>query len=351
MAVASVYCWQQHEKNFRLCKHNLLLMHILIVHNSFLPALKYGGIERAIWWLGKRLVAEGHKVSYLVSKGSYCPFADVHVYDTTVPFNTLIPPGVDVVHLSTGTNEMPLKPYIAMVQTNMDHQLPLNLNTVFVSANHAARYGSSVFVHNGLDPEDYGTPDFAGKKKYIHFLGDAAWRVKNVTGAIKVAAMAKIPLRVIGGVRFNFNQGIRLSFNPKTRFEGMKGGAEKNELLKNSAAMLFPVRWHEPFGIAIIESLYFGCPVFGTPYGSLPEIVIPGVGFLSNKSKELAAALQHIGDYDRRHCHNYVMENFTATKMAAGYMQLYQKVLEGKTLNAVAPQLVTLPKEKFLYFN
>ena len=41
------------------------------------------------------------------------------------------------------------------------------------------------------------------------------------------------------------------------------------------------MRWHEPFGIALIEALYFGCPVFGTPYGSLPEIVEEGVqGFL-----------------------------------------------------------------------
>ncbi len=325
-------------------------MHILIVNNSFLPALKYGGIERAIWWLGKVLVKQGHKVSYLVTKGSYCTFADVYVYNETVPFNTLVPKGVDVIHLSFSVNEIPLKPYIIMNQTNVLAQTEMDRNTVFVSANHAARYGSTVFVHNGIDPDDYGKPDFTAKKPYIHFLADAAWRVKNVTGAIKTARMARMRLRIIGGVRFNFNQGIRLTLDPNTRFEGMVGGEKKNRLLLHSAALLFPVRWHEPFGIAIIESLYFGCPVFATPYGSLPELVPPAVGFLSNKSSELAEAMQHIGSYNRQHCHQYAMDVFTATQMAAAYMRLYEKVLNGEPLNTTHPALLTVQKEKFLFF-
>ena len=59
--------------------------------------------------------------------------------------------------------------------------------------------------------------------------------------------------------------------------------------------MIFPVRWHEPFGLAIVESLYFGCPVFGTPYGSLPEIVAPDVGVLSARASDLAEAVRGAG--------------------------------------------------------
>jgi len=326
-------------------------MHILIVNHSFLPAVKYGGTERVIWWLGKALVAQGHKVSYLVSKGSHCTFANVLLYNESVPFNTLVPADVDVVHLNHCVNEVPTKPYIFTVHGNANHQQELDINSVFVSADHAARYGSTVYVHNSIDPDDYGKPDFEHKANYIHFLGDAAWRVKNVVGAIKVASMANIPLKVLGGVRFNFNQGLRFTFNRNVRFKGMVGGHKKNELLKRSSAMLFPVRWSEPFGLAIIESLYFGCPVFGTPYGSLPELVPAQVGFLSNKSSELAAALQNRASYSSVYCHQYVMDNFTSRHMMAAYMQLYEKVLSGKTLNQKSPALLEVQAQKFLYFD
>ena len=155
-------------------------MNILIVNNSVIPALKYGGTERVIWWLGKELVRLGHDVTYLVAKDSYCPFAKVLNYDATIPLNQQIPKNIDVVHLNCGTNELPIKPYISTMHGNTNQQFKLNKNTVFVSKNHAERFGSNVYVHNGLDPEDYGKPSLSNKKNYIHFLGDAAWRVKNV---------------------------------------------------------------------------------------------------------------------------------------------------------------------------
>ncbi|MEO5892588.1 MAG: glycosyltransferase [Ferruginibacter sp.] len=325
-------------------------MHILIVNNSVIPALKYGGTERVIWWLGKMLVKMGHKVSYLVAKGSHCPFAEVYALDHSVPFNSQVPASVDVVHLLSGHNELPDKPYIITMQGNLNDAVELDRNIVFVSRNHANRYGSESFVYNCLDAADYGKPDLISKRQYIHFLADAAWRVKNVRGAIKIARKAAVPLHVIGGVRFNFNMGIRLTFDPNTRFHGMKGGDEKNNIINGSKGLLFPVLWHEPFGIAIIESLYFGCPVVGTPYGSLTELVPNEVGFLSSKKDELVNAVKNIDSYDRKACHQYVMDNFTSDKMALQYLALYEKVLNGQNLNAIAPGLKQVQSEKFLPF-
>jgi hypothetical protein len=148
-------------------------MHILIVNNTSIPVHKYGGTERVIWWLGKALVQFGHQVSYLVAPGSSCDFANVHTYNESVPFNRLIPDGIDVVHLNHHVNEIPIIPYIQTMHGNLNHYGPLILNTDAV-------------------------------KNYFHFLGDAAWRVKNVKGAIQIAKLAHQKLRVIGGVRFNF---------------------------------------------------------------------------------------------------------------------------------------------------
>ena len=326
-------------------------MHILIVNNSFIPALKYGGTERMIWWLGKMLVKMGHRVSYLVAKGSYCPFADVFELNPAIPFNKQVPESVDVVHVLSGNNEIPEKPYIITMQGNLNEAVKLDRNTVFVSRNHANRYGSESFVYNCLDVEDYGEPELTSDRTYVHFLADAAWRVKNVRGAIKIACKAAVPLHVIGGVRFNFNMGIRLTFDPNAFFHGMKGGKEKNQILNGSKGLLFPVLWNEPFGIALIESLYFGCPVIGTPYGSLPELIPKEVGFLSAKKDELVTAVKNIDDYDRKLCHQYVMDNFTSDKMTKQYMALYEKVLKGEKLNAVAPILKQVQDEKFLPFD
>ncbi|MEO6722264.1 MAG: glycosyltransferase [Ferruginibacter sp.] len=326
-------------------------MHICIVHNAVIPALKYGGTERMIWWLGKMLVKMGHKVSYLVPKGSYCPFADVYELNNNLPFNNQVPERADLVHLLTHTNERPAKPYITTLQGNLNEAVPLDINTVFVSRNHANRYGSDCFVYNCLDTEDYGKPDFTIKRNYIHFLADAAWRVKNVKGAIKIAGKAGSQLHVIGGVRFNFNMGIRLTFDPNTRFHGMKGGEEKNKIINGSKGLLFPVLWNEPFGIALIESLYFGCPVIGTPYGSLPELIPKEVGFLSTKKDELITAVKNIDAFDRLACHRYVLDNFTSDKMTLQYLALYEKVMNGEQLNAIAPKLKEVQKEKFLPFD
>lgn len=325
-------------------------MHVLIVNNTSIPVKKYGGTERVIWWLGKQLVQMGHKVSYLVAGGSYCDFATVYTLNPTIPFNKQIPENVDVVHLNCEVNETPTIPYILTIHGNSNEKKALDLNAVFVSANHAARYGSSSFVHNGIDPDDYGEPGLNKERTYFHFLGDAAWRVKNVRGAIKIAQNAHVPLRIIGGVRFNFNQGIRLTFDPRIKFDGMQGGHAKNEILKKSKGLIFPVLWHEPFGISIVESLYFGCPVFATPYGSLPEIVTQEVGFLSSSVQELVDAVKNAGSYNKTYCHEYVMNNFSSKQMAIKYVEKYEIVLNGSHLNYSNPILKEIQTVKFLPF-
>ncbi len=162
--------------------------------------------------------------------------------------------------------------------------------------------------------------------------------------------MQAIKFRVIGGKRFNFNQGIRLTFDPRIRFDGMVGGVEKNNLLKGSKGLIFPVLWNEPFGLSIVESLYFGCPVFGTPYGSLKEIIQPAVGFTSNSMNALIDAVKNAAQFNSSICHDYLMSNFTSIQMANNYLKKYEQVLNGRNLNAAAPILKEIQKVKFLPF-
>lgn len=324
-------------------------MKILIVNNTQIPAAKYGGTERVIWWLGKELNYLGHDVTYLVGAGSSCPFAKVLVYDPAVDINLQVPDDIDVVHFHFQVNNFTKKPYLINVHNNPAYGHVLDKNSVFVSDNHASRHGSSVFVHHGLDPDDYPKPDLSAKRVHTHFLAKAAWKVKNVKGAIDVATQSGNKLIVLGGNRLNLKMGLRFTPNLNVRFKGMVDNEQKAAVLNSSKALLFPVLWNEPFGLAIIESLYFGCPVFGTPYGSLPELVTSEVGLLSNFSHILANGLANTR-FNNQHCHDYAMEYFTVQKMAQRYLALYQEVLNGKSLNADNPTLLQVPP-KYLTWN
>lgn len=315
-------------------------MHVCIVYHKTIPVVKYGGIQRIVWWLGKELVRQGHRVTYLVGAGSSCPFAEVHFLDASRGMNEQIPESVDVVHLYVPPNEPLIKPYLIHMESNT-RQAEHDINTVFVSRQHAARHGSACFVYNGLDPEDYTKPNLSAKKDYLHFLGKAAWRVKNVRGAIRIARQSNHRLRVLGGTRLNFHMGFRFTTNPRIRFHGMVGGAKKDALLNGSKGLLFPVLWHEPFGIAITESMFYGCPVFATPYGSLPELVDQDSGFLSNQQSELVRMLREPPEFDAQKIHERVMDRFSVGPMVVSFLRLYEKILNGEALNEKKPTYPT----------
>ncbi len=329
-------------------------MRILIVNTGILPVKLYGGTERVIWALGKELVKLGHEVIFMVKEGSSCDFAKILPIQNDKPLVEQIPGNIDVVHFNfkpPGLKQLQV-PYLITIHGNSNNLLELDKNTVFVSKNHALRYNSHSYIHNGLDWDEYTPPDFNLKRKYFHFLGNAAWRVKNVKGAIEVIKQTQSEkLKVLGGVRFNFKMGIRLTFSPKVSFYGLVGGKEKDKLINGSKGLLFPVKWHEPFGLAIIESLYYGCPIFSTPYGSLPELVKDEVGFLSNSKKELVEAISNPGIFSPRICHEYAVEEFNSKKMALAYLERYQDVIEGKFLNESPPKLKTVQEQKFLAWN
>ena len=316
-------------------------MNICIFINSVIPVTKYGGTQRVMWDLGKELsrahIGEGkNKVYFLAKKGSVCDFATVIPYDPARGIDEQIPEDVDIIHFNGGTLETK-RPYIVTYHGNRTPEV-VDMNAVFVSADHARRHGSRSFVYNGLDWDAYGPVNLDAERTHYHFLGNAAWRVKNVKGAINVVkALPGERIKVMGGVRLNFKMGFRFTLTPKARFMGMVGGTEKTDCLQHSKGLVFPVMWDEPFGLAITESLYFGAPVFGTPYGSLPELVTPDVGFLTNRQDEMTAHLKSGAAYSPKTCHEYARDKFNSRLMAEAYMAKYEAVLNGQTLNDTRP--------------
>lgn len=317
-------------------------MNILIVARVRIPAFAYGGTERVIWDLGAQLALLGHRVQYLVRPGSSCPFAETLALADDADWRPRVPADTDVVHLHFHPGAEPDCAHVVTEHGNPQVGARLLRNTVFVSHDQARRHGAQCFVHNGLDWSAYGAPALEPKvqaQARFHFLGKAAWRVKNVQGAIDVASEAGVALDVLGGTRINFKRGWRLTLSPRVRFHGMVGGTEKFRLLGASAGLILPVRWHEPFGLAVIESLYFGCPVFATPYGAFPEIVPPSCGVLSARQSVLAQAVRDFGRFDRRACHQHALARFSAQRMARQYLRCYERVAAAEPLNETVPVL------------
>lgn len=326
-------------------------LHILIVAPFKIPSLFYGGTERVIWDLGKTLSNQGFKVSFLVLEGSQCNFANILILKSNIPYNDQIPNDVDLVHFNLDPKEEINKPYLVTVHGNPAFNDVQNIQSVFVSKNHAERYGSDVFVYNGLDWDNYQKPELHKQRNSFHFLANAAWRLKNVKGAIKITKKATEKLTVLGGYRFNIRMGLRLTFDNHVSFKGMVNNHQKSHYISQSKGLIFPVLWHEPFGLAIIESLYFGCPIFATPYGSLSEIVLTEFGVLSNKQDELVAAIKQSDSFDQKKCSEYAVSKFSAIAMTANYIELYEKVLNGEILNAHQPKLIKDKETKFLPYS
>ena len=309
-------------------------MNIAIVHDVILPVVKYGGTERVIWALGKQLVRLGHHVTFLARKGSSCPFAKVIEINHSKSIGSQIPDEIDIVHFSNHVDLRDLKkPYVVTINGNVVNET-IAPNAVFVSRNHAERHGSSCYIYNGLDWEDYGTPDLTQERCHYHFLGKAAWRVKNLRGAIRITQMVEGgELDVLGGYRLNFKMGFRLTISPRIHFHGMVDNTEKQRIIQASRGLIFPVVWHEPFGLCLIESLYYGAPVFATPMGAIPEIITPEFGFLSSDEQEIANYLNTKPQYSPQHCHQYAADIFNVRVMAENYLKVFERVLNGETLS------------------
>ena len=316
-------------------------MHILIIDiTSQLPAVLYGGTERVIYDLGKSLTNKGHKLTYLVKEGSVIDFANVIIYDQQKSINEQIPEDVDIIHFHSFIGfEKVDKPYIFTMHGNGSITDDFDINTVFLTQDHAKRHGADCFVYNGLDWSNYPITNLEEKRTYYHFLGKASWNIKNLLGACKIVVKAKAKLTVMGGDKWTFKnikKGAFYKLNPAIEYFGMVDNERKMKIMSKSKGLIFPVLWNEPFGLAIIESLYAGCPVFGPNYGSLPELIPDNIGYTSSSISEISQKMNE-ELYSARVCHEYALKNFSSEVMADGYLRCYKEVLQGKTLNKKKP--------------
>ena len=335
------------------------------------PPRLYGGTERVVSWLTEELVSQGHDVTLFASGDSVTgarlvpgtPRAlrlDRSCRDPLAHHVLLLEKVLqqavdfDVIHFHVDYLHLPISrragiPHVTTLHGRLD--LP-DLEAVYrefhdapvVSISNAQRAplpdaGWEDTVYHGLPPGLFRPG--RGEGGYLAFLGRISPE-KRVDRAIEIARRAGKKLRIAAKVdRADidyFEHQIRpLLAMPHVEFVGEITEEEKNDFLGAATALLFPIDWPEPFGLVLIEAFACGTPVIAFDEGSVPEIVQDGVtGFRVQSVGEAVAALGKLPSLDRAVCRRVFEERFTAARMAADYVGIYERIIRRARPLAVA---------------
>lgn len=130
-----------------------------------------------------------------------------------------------------------------------------------------------------------------------------------------------------------------LSSDKKIIYVGELDTAAKKHWFRHAQATLFPIRWGEPFGMVLIESMASGTPILAFGEGAVPEIVKQGeTGFIVDSVQSMVRAVPWIEHIARRSCWQHVKTQFSIQRMAEGYIDLYQQLIETSRLRTDSGQ-------------
>jgi glycosyltransferase involved in cell wall biosynthesis len=328
------------------------------------PPQGYGGTERVVSYLTEALQALGHDVT-LFASGDSETTADLcacspralrldpqrgdpvamHVLMLERAFERA--PDFDVIHAHLDYLAFPIArrcevPVVSTLHGRLD--LPWLAPVLHEFAEHRLVSISDAqrrpvpdanwvgTVHHGLPRDLYRFHAEPGR--YLAFIGRISAE-KRVDRAIEIAARAGVPLRIAAKIDASDEEYFRahvkpLFDHPLVEYVGEVDDASKDDFIGNAAALLFPIDWPEPFGLAMIEALACGTPVIAWPHGSVREVLEDGVSGRIVQSIDAAVeAVREIERIDRRGCRAQFEERFTAERMATQYLQIYERARAG----------------------
>lgn len=331
------------------------------------PPRTYGGTERVVSYLTEALMAQGHDVTLFASGDSITGARLVPVVERSLRLDPDRPDWTmwhtvmidrvfeqaeqfDVIHFHIDVLHYPLArrcrtPCLTTMHGRLDLKDLLPLHTHFqthplvsISDNQRKPLSKANWcatVHHGLPPTLYRFHE--RPKDYFAFVGRISPE-KRVDRAIEIALACQTPLRIAAKVdpadQAYFEREIRsLLDHPLIDFVGEIGDDEKNDFIGQARALLFPIDWPEPFGLVMIEAFACGTPVISYDCGSVPEVLQHGVtGYIVNSQAQAIEAARHIDRIDRRRCRDAFERRFTAGKMANRYVQVYQSLIDTRTV-------------------
>ena len=342
----------------------LRIAQVAPLYESVPPKL-YGGTERVVHYLTEELVSQGHDVTLFASGDSKtsarlvpaCPRAlrlDQGCADRLVHHMVMLDrvleraADFDVIHFHIDYLHFLISRYCQLPSvTTLHGRLDMNdLRPLYrrfddapvVSISHAQRRPLPKVhwvanVYHGLPPER--SRSGSGRGRYLAFLGRISPE-KRPDRAVEIARATGMKLKIAAKVdavdRLYYESEIKpLLKQPNIEFIGEIGDDEKGEFLGNAYALLFPIDWPEPFGLAVIEAMQCGTPTIAFDCGAIPEIVKDGVtGFVVNSLPEAIRAVDRVASLDRAACRRVFQARFTSARMARDYLAIYEKIIQSK---------------------
>jgi glycosyltransferase involved in cell wall biosynthesis len=329
------------------------------------PPLRYGATERAVATYSNALCARGHTVDLIAKSGStrfngelYTPPNPSSAYWSRAVCKIVYQPvglwaarHADVVHCHSRL-DYPLalyktsKPLVVHFhndarQADVDWLLGKRRHHIRMVAishaqiNHIAQKEFFDVVYSVLPFDQFPFRAAPDTPPYLVYLGRINYN-KGADIAIQVAKRAGLPLKIVGPVRDEpgneafYREKVAPFLGPECVHLGEVTDEEKLRILSGATAMVFPMRWKEPMGLVMIESLACGTPVIVSNQASAPELVTHGkTGFLCDGFEEFVSAVNQIGRINRTNCRLEALARFNLPEMINQIERVYARANAG----------------------
>ena len=327
------------------------------------PPRLYGGTELVVDRLARGFQDAGHEVLLFTTGDSTCPvpresvlavaqgwrigmavpeiihvagaydavqdFDIVHDHTTLGPFYAERHPDLRVVT----TVHNPLEGELAQVYARFHERVPI------IAISEAQRtpvpdLKIAAVIHHGLDASEFPYGDGSGDElgDYFLFLGRMS-PDKGAHRAMEAAYKAGVRLVMCAKMRDPaeydyFEHAVQPYLNNDLVYLGEVPHERKLELLAGAKALLFPIRWNEPFGMVMIEAMACGTPVLAFAEGAVPEVVEHGkTGFLCDDTADMIDKIARVGELSRADCRATVEGYFSTRRMVDEHLTLFESLL------------------------
>jgi len=316
------------------------------------PPVGYGGIELMAYNLARELQLRGHQVCVIGQQGSKGPFevAAVAPESWSEQLGTRDHQSRESLFLYRAYHLILLgassgldTPIVATLHGDLTEAegdflaaVDRDVHLVAISRSQQSQVASVNWrrvVYNAVDPAEY-QPVSKGDEKEDYLVQLARINPSKAQHlSIEVARRLGLKLVLAGKVDNDATEYFEKEIKPHigdcvTWYENVVG-AEKARLLAHARAMIFPIQWEEPFGLAMVESMVSGTPVIAMARGAASELVEPGVtGFLAEDLDGLVEAYSRVGEIDLERCVKRASERFGPGQMADGYQSVYERAIQ-----------------------
>jgi glycogen debranching enzyme/glycosyltransferase involved in cell wall biosynthesis len=329
------------------------------------PPRLYGGTERIVSFLTEGLVRRNHEVTLFASADSKTSAMLIPVRDCALrsdPSGLVSPTAAHLamleevcrradefdvihVHLSHFIHFPVLKDLAAKVVTTPHGRLDYadlpnayaqwpRFPLVSISKSQRRPLPDAHWIGNvyhGLPLDLFPPPTAKAERPYLAFLGRMS-RAKRADRAIEIAKRAGMKLKLAAKIDTDdkpfFHEHVEpLIDGEQIEYLGEIGEQERTEFLQGAAALLFPIDWPEPFGMAVIEAMACGVPVIAWNEGAMPEIIDEGkTGFIVESIDQAVAAVERSRECDPEEIRAIFEKRFSVERMVEQYEEIYQRM-------------------------